>query len=102
MSDNNLCSGHPPMAECDHDECGIKCKRESASPSGSAAEMRQTLTMCEQWMTTDLELYRSTGAPAGMVSAIEYRLKHIRTALGKPQNGERSDAKRSLPRIVGR
>jgi len=62
-----------------------------ASSAGSAAEMRQTLTMCEHWMTTDLELYRSTGAPAGMVSAIEYRLKHIRTALGKPENVKSSD-----------
>ncbi len=28
--------GHPPMPECDHDECGQKCKRELASSAGSA------------------------------------------------------------------
>ena len=43
MSDNNLCSGHPPMAECDHDECGIKCKHrhETLTPTRKEQNMKR-------------------------------------------------------------
>jgi hypothetical protein len=48
--------GHPPMPECDHDECGQKCKRELAPSAGLDAlendmkkqEIKKLLAIIEQ------------------------------------------------------